>query len=297
MGNPALDQKRLIHIVLTFDDSYWAPAYAVMRSICLHTRRRKDLVFHLCHRPLTAEHQADLAKITAEFGAELRFYNLTENPEFLGLIAGLPYHKRMTNIVYARLMLDRFLPEDIERIVYLDCDTMVMAPIEKLAELDLRGKAIAAVEDPSALQTANRRDAKHNRDLIDPADPYFNAGLVVIDRSEWRRAQIPERLSAFSADGTMDRIYYDQDLLNIVFRDNVYLLDQRWNFIGPRRVHEALNPFMLHYTGKRKPWKLFSKSAFSRSYRHVMTNDLYHRYWRYRIRQKVGRWLPLLKGK
>ena len=35
-----------IHIVLTFDDNFWAPAYAVARSICLSTRRR-DLVFHL----------------------------------------------------------------------------------------------------------------------------------------------------------------------------------------------------------------------------------------------------------
>ena len=33
-----------IHIALTFDDSYWAPAYATMRSICLTTRRRGDIV-------------------------------------------------------------------------------------------------------------------------------------------------------------------------------------------------------------------------------------------------------------
>lgn len=283
-----------IHVALTFDDDFWAPAYATMRSICLHTHRRSDLVFHLCHRPLSDAHRADLLAIESEFGATLKFYDLSANAEFLALVATAPYHKRMTNIVYARLLLDRFLPSEVERVIYLDCDMMVMAPIEKLAELDLEGKSIGAVEEPSALQISNRRDARENRDLIDPADPYFNAGLVVIDRAKWHAAQIPERLAAYIADGTMDRIYYDQDLLNIIFRNDFYPLEYRWNLIGPRPVHQALNPFILHYTGERKPWNLISRVAFARSYRHVMTNALFYRYWRHRAKRRIGKILPFL---
>ncbi|WP_417583244.1 glycosyltransferase family 8 protein [Pelagibacterium sp.] len=284
-----------IHVALTFDDFFWAPAYAVMRSICLHTHRRSDLVFHLCHRPLTDEHRNDLLAIEAEFGCKLAFYDLTQNAEFLSLVKDAPYHKRMTNIVYARLMLDRFLPADVERVIYLDCDMMVMAPIEKLAELDLQGKSIAAVEEPSALQVANQRDARVNRDLIDPADPYFNAGLVVIDRQKWHAAQIPERLNRYIEDGTIERIYYDQDLLNIVFCNDAYLLDQRWNLIGPRPAHQALNPFILHYTGERKPWNLYSGVAFARTYRHVMTNALFYRYWRHRMKHRLLKLWPFGK--
>lgn len=290
-------QDKSIHVALTFDDSYWAPAYTVIRSICLHTKRRTDLVFHLCHRPLTADHRNDLLKIEEEFGASLLFYDLGTNSEFAELVAGLPYHPRMTNIVYARLMLDKLLPTDVARVIYLDCDMMVMAPIEKLAELDLEGNSIAAVPDPTALQIANRRDARENRDLIDPADPYFNAGLIVIDRAKWRDADIPGRLARYTADGTMSRIYYDQDLLNIVFKDAVLLLEPRWNFIGPRRVHMALDPFVLHYTGERKPWNLTSRVAFARSYRHVMTNELYYSYLRFRVRQRFEKHIPFLRPK
>ncbi|WP_404400281.1 glycosyltransferase family 8 protein [Pelagibacterium halotolerans] len=284
-----------IHIALTFDDSYWAPAFALMRSICLHTHRRTDLVFHLCHRPLTEEHRIDLLKIETEFGATLKFYDLTENAEFLSLVENAPYHKRMTNIVYARLLLDRFLPGDVKRLIYLDCDMMVMAPIEQLAELDLEGKSVAAVEEPSALTISNRRDANENRDLIDPADPYFNAGLIVIDMNKWHAARIPECLATYIADGTMDRIYYDQDLLNIVFNNDVFLLDQRWNLISPRAEHQAFNPFILHYTGERKPWNLLSSVAFARTYRHVMTNELFYRYWRFRMKKRLAKFLPFIK--
>ena len=291
MTNP----DSLIHVALTFDDSYWAPAYAVMRSICLHTKRRGDLVFHLCHRPLNGTHKTDLLEIEKEFGSALRFYDIGQNAEFRDLVTGLPYHPRMTNIVYARLMLDSLLPAEVERVVYLDCDMMVMAPIEKLIELNLEGKSIAAVQDPTALQITNRRDARENRDLIDPADPYFNAGMLVIDRRRWQSANIPARLAAYTADGTMSRIYYDQDLLNIVFRDDVLLLEPRWNFIGPRRVHMALDPFILHDTGERKPWNFLSQVAFARTYRHVMTNDLYYRYLRFRVKSRLEKYLPFLK--
>ncbi len=34
-----------IHIALTFDDGFWAPAFATMRSIALSSRRRSDLNF------------------------------------------------------------------------------------------------------------------------------------------------------------------------------------------------------------------------------------------------------------
>ena len=42
-----------IHVVLTFDDNFWAPAYATMRSICLASRQRGNLTFHVCTTALT----------------------------------------------------------------------------------------------------------------------------------------------------------------------------------------------------------------------------------------------------
>jgi hypothetical protein len=45
-------------VALTFDDNFWAPAYAVARSICLTSKRREDVVIHFCHFGLSAEHKA-----------------------------------------------------------------------------------------------------------------------------------------------------------------------------------------------------------------------------------------------
>lgn len=271
---PAKPPSPAIHVLLAFDDNFWAPAYAVMRSICLATHRRKDLVFHLCEIGLTAPHRQDLEKITTEFGATLDIHDLTIDETFKTQIADLPRDKRLNHMMYARLMVDVLVPKNVTRVIYFDCDTYIRGPIEELAEMDLGGKAIGAVEDPHADFITTKRDMVDNKDLFDTADPYFNSGLLVIDTKKWRQAKVLEKLKAMVADGTMGRLYYDQDFLNLVFKHNWHHLDKMWNVIDPRPPHEAFGPKMLHYTGKRRPWKVLSYVAFARVYRHVMTNEL-----------------------
>jgi lipopolysaccharide biosynthesis glycosyltransferase len=283
MGDRATAEAgRPIHVALTFDDPYWAPAFATMRSICLTTHRRRDLVFHLCHRTLKPEHLADFAKIADEFGSHLLYYDIDTIPLFASVAARAPYNHRLSNIVYARLLFAEIMPPEVTRLVYIDCDMMVRGAIEDIAEIDLLGNAIAAVPDPHGLHIAMDRDIRKKRDLFDPADDYFNAGLIVIDMAAWRDADILHRLEAAMADGTMARLYYDQDLLNLIFARRWLKLDQMWNFVDPRPIHQALNPRLLHYTGAGKPWKRTANVAFTRMYRHVMTNELYNRYAVYR---------------
>jgi lipopolysaccharide biosynthesis glycosyltransferase len=282
-----------IHVLLAFDDNFWAPAYAVMRSICLATRRRKDLVFHLCEMGLTEPHKQDLERITTEFGAKLVFNDLTTNETFAKQIAELPRDNRLNHMMYARLMVDVLVPKNVERIIYFDCDTYIRGNIEELAEIDLQGKAIGAVEDAHADFITTKRDMAENKDLFDTADPYFNSGLLVIDTKKWRQAKVLDKLKQMVADGTMARLYYDQDFLNLVFKDNWFHLDQMWNVIDPRPPHETFGPKMLHYTGKRRPWKVLSYVAFARAYRHVMTNELFYRYMRHRWMQRIKKALRL----
>ncbi|UJQ93620.1 glycosyltransferase family 8 protein [Mariluticola halotolerans] len=282
-----------IHILFAFDDNFWAPAYAAMRGICLSTHRRGDLVFHLCELGLTGEHRADLEKITTEFGAKLVFYDLATNRDFQERCANLPSDKRLNQMMYARLLVDVLIPKDVKRIIYFDCDTYVRAPIEELAEIDLQGFPIGAVEEPHADFITRQTDMRHNMDLFDPADPYFNSGMLVIDTKKWRDAKVLDHLAAKVADGTMDRIYYDQDFLNLTFKNNWCHLDQLWNLIDPRAPHQALNPKMVHYTGRNRPWNLVSNVAFARVYRHVMTNELFYRYWRHRLKRRVMKFLRL----
>ena len=277
---------RAIHIALTFDDNFWAPAYATMRSICLFSKRRTDLVFHLLHRTLTPQHRVDLEAIAIEFGASLRWYDLDQSTLFKDIAARMPENRRLSNIVYARLIIDRLIDPAISRILYLDCDMLVRDDVATLYEWDLQGAPIAAVRDSIGAWITGGRDVANNRDIFDVAEPYFNAGLVLIDVAQWRAADIIGYMERAYAEGIMQRIYYDQDLLNLVFRGRWLQLPWRWNTIDARPVHEGLDPAILHYTGKAKPWFIITgmrrSVAFARFYRQVMTNKIFYDFARHR---------------
>ncbi|WP_169194259.1 glycosyltransferase family 8 protein [Devosia sp. MC1541] len=275
-----------MHIALTFDENFWAPAFATMRSVCLFTQTPEELVFHLCHRTLSPSHKADLEAIRKEFAVELRWYDLDQSDLFRDIATRMPENKRLSNIVYARLMIDKLVGPDVERILYLDCDMMVRDDVCYLFDLDLEGNSIAAVRDTAGALITGGRDLLGNRDIFNPADYYFNAGMVLIDITKWREADILARMEEAYATGVMQRIYYDQDLLNLIFKGKWHRLNWRWNLIDARVVHESFDPAIVHYTGDMKPWGtlagLFRTVAFARLYRHVMTNELFYRFAKHR---------------
>ena len=275
-----------LHIALSFDDNFWAPAYTVMRSICISTARRKDLVFHLLHMPLGAEHRADLDRITTEFGASLRYHNLSDLPQFEQMVARLPQGGRWPKVVYGRLMLADLLPPDIERVIYLDCDTLVRQPIEQLYDIALDGKPLGAVRDSTAPFISLGRDMAQNGVIFDGAEPYFNSGVLVLDLAQWRQIDWPSELARLDEQGILPKLYFDQDLLNLIFRGRWHALPWRWNTIDADATHEAMNPYILHFTKVTKPWAIMAgilrTTAYARFYRHVMTNDVFYRFARHR---------------
>lgn len=271
-----------IDIVLTFDDRYWAPAYALMRSVCLFTFRRKDIRFHLFHRPLSERHWRWLKEITHEFGAQLIPYDIDANQTFTSIAARAHYNHRLSNIVYARVLFAELLPPDVERLLYLDCDMLVRAPIERLYDIDMQGFPLAAVPDYVGAQIMTSTSLIDPRGIFDPAMRYFNAGLLLVDMAKWRQMDILGRFEEAIASGLLARIYYDQDFLNLTFRENWLELPQVWNLHDSTPALMALNPPLVHYTGDTKPWQIMPKLAFAKLYRHVMTNPVYYEYLRER---------------
>lgn len=279
--------SRAIHIALTFDDSFWAPAYATMRSAALASARPGDLVFHLLHKGLSVASRRELDAVTAEFGVTLRDYPLDADPVFAEIRRGFSFRYRFNDMVLARLIFDRLLPRDVERLIYIDCDVMVRAPIEDLWNTDLEGRPLGGISDPHRHRVMLGRDFKAKRDLFEYQDDYMNGGVLLIDLKQWAKADLLARTEEFRKRGMLDRLYYDQDILNLVFKHNWTQLDWRWNVGNARPEHEALEPFILHYSGDFKPWTPFSGVAFAQLYRHVMTNDVFYRYLRYRLARRL----------
>ncbi|MGF1454201.1 MAG: glycosyltransferase family 8 protein [Alphaproteobacteria bacterium] len=163
-------------------------------------------------------------------------------------------NSRWTRAAYLRLYFDRLFDERVGRLIYLDADTRVRAPLAPLLSTDLRGRPAAAVHDFIYYVTGHIY--RRRRDLMLGQDgPYLQSGVMVFD---WPQMLAQDYLGAARRflETHPDRCYEapDQDALNHALHGHWTPLDPRWNLhefyllFGGRR-----KAFIEHYTST-KPW-------------------------------------------
>ena len=200
--------------------------------------------------------------------------------DFRRFDARLAGRGRFSRAVFRRLFLDEILPARFERIVSIDSDMLIVRPgLKRLESFDLRGKPLAAAYDMIFLMDFKgdalaRRFQWSRRSLGLALDtPYFNAGLMAIDRAAWRAAKVTERVTAALADRPERFPFMEQDALNATLRGDFAPLSPRFNFMGDfflLDLERGLEPIVLHFVNAPKPWEFGAwkgEARFAEAYR------------------------------
>lgn len=158
---------------------------------------------------------------------KLRYKNLE-----LEIIDGAPYIERMKQLKMIqyrksfvpnmRLFFTEYIGSDVDRLLYLDCDTVVTGSLKDLFTMDM-GQNCAAVE-LDALAGSYKRCLGY-----DAEEPYFNAGVLLIDVREWNRCHCSETLFAMLADPQYAHANLDQDYMNQLLHDKIMVLPPQYN--------------------------------------------------------------------
>jgi lipopolysaccharide biosynthesis glycosyltransferase len=170
---------------------------------------------------------------------------------------------RFRSICALRLFVPEILSSRYRRILYVDSDVRVEEGVSELFWLDIEGAPIAAVDDytlpflPSPKADKNDR-IRQRRELIghSATDPYFNAGVILIDAETWRSNQTTN--AALTLLSQLEKLHVnDQEMLNVLFRGQWAALSPRWNFtfFHDLGFESLLRPVLFHYAGA-KPWEL-----------------------------------------
>ncbi|HWK26123.1 MAG TPA: glycosyltransferase family 8 protein [Solirubrobacter sp.] len=181
-------------------------------------------------------------------------------------VAGAHYSTFLTPASLFRLLLPQFLPAGLERVIYLDCDTVIAGSLRPLWELDLGHHLVAAARDAGAPFPAGPCGTDWQGLGLAPGAPYLNTGVLVIPLASWRANDVSRRvLEVLRASQPR---WGDQDGLNVVMQGRWLELPRRWNLqtsdvdgrglawaLWRQDVDAALaDPAIVHYTERDKPW-------------------------------------------
>ena len=194
--------------------------------------------------------------------------------------------KRYPLATYYRLILADLLP-DINRIIYLDGDTLIYTDLSEMYNLDMGNNIILGFVDNS-YKKAEEFGIKTYK--------YIVAGVLLINLKKIRKENFTAKFFEFM-DKNQDKLTQeDQTVINIVLHGRIGFLPPKfgiWNFVNKevvlkhnnygnndsgikaydeKEILKAWNiPSIIHYV-RAKPWKVRTKH----------TNVQFHEdWWRY----------------
>lgn len=206
-------------------------------------------------------------------------------------LAGWKFHTAMhvTEMTYLRLaMLD--IMKNYDKAIYLDCDIVVNWDLADLFYTDIGDNYVAAARDTIMAGWCNS-DYDYSRTYnerflgLKSSDKYFNAGILLFNLSEMRKHISSEDLLEMAQKKNWK--WFDQDVLNIVCENHVYMLDNAWNILSHRHTYDYE---MAEFFAPYSVWEEYKKAQKEPKIIHyagrfipcfVPDTDLAEYFWKY----------------
>ena len=261
----------MIHISFNIDSNYVQHCAVTLVSI-FENNKEEAISIHIIAKDLSDKDRKILTEITNKYHNAIFFYE----PD-MKLLEGFnirKFSKRISIATYYRCILSRILPKSIDKVIYLDCDIVILDSIRPMWDISLEGVGVAAVEDMGC------REPERYEILQYPMEySYFNAGVLLVNLDFWRKHNIAQACIDYYHQYPERILYNDQDLLNSVLYKDKKLIDIKWNVQdafyrrashvikenNKKCIEALLHPVILHYTN-RKPWNYDSQHPLRNKY-------------------------------
>lgn len=269
----SMEEGRAPAVVFTADENFALPLAVTMYSMLANLRGTEEIDVFILHPSLSEATKDRLRTVAkqAETRARLFFIAVDAEKHFGDL--DLQYYNRFTETIYFRLLIGSLIPPTYEKLLYLDCDLVVEDNVLELWSVDMEGQLLLASQERTV--SCSKHGVSRWKELgLDPDEPYFNSGVMLIDMEKWRAknagAQILDYLQQY---GDSLNVRGNQEGFNAVLAGQWKQLPYRWNvlhyyydpslfdFFGhPVLSEEELSevtqsPGIIHFTDGPKPWQ------------------------------------------
>ena len=241
--------KKELPIVFSADDNYLPFLDVALCSLMANASRDFCYRIIVLHTGIAREY-AELVRKKECCGFKIDFIDISDRLDAIRSRLRNVYHFSL--VTYYRLFIASLLPE-YDRIVYLDCDTVVLGDVSELFSIDMGENILAAAPEQFVKNTEQFRTYARLALGVDP-DSYVNAGVLVIDLAQYRRFEIEERFVSLICEYDFDLLDPDQAYLNYLCAGRIHILPSGWNK-EPMPLPCEGKKNIVHYALYKKPWQ------------------------------------------
>lgn len=238
-----------IHVCFSIrdrDGKYSKYAGAAIASLLRKTRER--VTVHLFHDDTIAgERLGRFQRLVHDYGQKIVCYRIDAEKEF-GHLRYMSILKNVSLGTMFRLKIPELLPSNVEKLLYLDADTLTNLDVQELWNIPFDGALMIGRQDKTNefFQTYRLFTEGHMS-----FRGYVNAGVLLLDLAGIRREHrlLEESMQYFEA--YPDTGFADMDALNYVLRGRTKTIDEKYNTftVDYRGKQEPLRSAIYHFAG------------------------------------------------
>ncbi len=240
----------MLDILYVFDDNY-APYAGISITSLLENNKRNSIRIFCVGTEVSSENRKKIDSTVQKSGQLIEWIDPAESIRHIESHNTGSWHG--SKATWMKVFCLWELPKEIDRILYIDSDTIVTGDLQEIAKIDIEGAPVAMVLDSSAILS--------KRDL--GLEKYYNAGVILFNLDFWRDEGFKERF--FSHLKNRPKRYRDneQGLINDFFRDRIVKLPLKYNvqgFLIQFKAKNYLKAYNASYydeleieTAKKKP--------------------------------------------
>lgn len=244
--------KRIIPIVFAVDDNY-APFLGVaLKSILNNANKNNYYKVYILNTEISQDNVKKIKEYTCD-KMEIKFVDVAER---MARISKDKIHLRdyYTKAIYYRIFIPDLFPQ-YEKILYLDCDVVLVDDVANLYDEELGDNIFGAIHEET--MTVMEVFGKYSEQFLGvQRERYYNSGVLVINALEYRKAKIEEKFINIMHKYKFE-VAPDQDYLNVLCKDKIKYCDIGWN---KTPFPKEINPFddskikLVHFKLNFKPW-------------------------------------------
>lgn len=279
-------ESNTINILIAINKNYIIPAETMLYSLAQNTNS-KIRVF-LLHTSLKDKEVRKIHKyIRAKCNATMEAIKVEKK-----IFEKYPLQKNFSIEIYLRLIAQDILPQNLNKIMWLDSDIIVTGDVSEFYNTSFDNKFMLVCEDVGDREESVIRERKSRLELP-KLEKYFNSGVLLINLQKMRKEFDLDSMFCYM-NNNLDKLYYpDQDVLNKLLFNEVKFMDcEQWNKQIFSYEHYDINELaadanIIHFVGEIKPWNFRYKTDNRLLYMKMLKKISFFKYMEIGIKRRL----------
>lgn len=252
-------------------DLFVSVAATSILSLMENNKTIDEIHFYIIDDGIKNENKSKLSKMIESYGRTVCYIGAPGPSELFDFQFKDRYQIGHS---YVRMAIGTLLPDNVDRVLALDSDTLITGDISELWNMDMGDNVLAGVADCLNLKAYRRQFGLSGDEF------YCNAGMFLIDLKKWREQKIEEKIKLMIKMKNGNVFFFEQTLINYSCKGKIYKLHPKYNcytlfyafdyknlmkwrrptaFYTEEEVLEAReNPKIIHFTRNfymlSRPW-------------------------------------------